>query len=74
YQTKLVPVPSPTEAVLLSTYPIGENELGALAANRAQAVKDYLLQNGKVEAPRLFLTAKGVALRNDGSRVYLQFR
>jgi len=56
------------------TYLIGENDLATLAANRAKTVQDYLLQTGKVEAARLFLTAKGTALRSDGSRVYLQFR
>ncbi len=74
YQTKLVPPPSPTEAVLLSTYAIGENDLAALATARAKAVKDYLLQNGKVEATRLFITTKNGTLRHDGSRAYEQFR
>jgi hypothetical protein len=74
YQTKLVPPPDPMEAVLLATYPITPDDLETLAAARAKAVEDYLLQNGKVEASRLFLTAKGASLRSDGSRVYLQFR
>ncbi len=74
YQTKLVPPPSPTEAILLSTYNINENDLETLAANRAKTVKDYLLQNSKVEAARLFLTSKNGALRTDGSRAYAQFR
>jgi len=74
YQTKLVPPPDPMEAVLLATYPIAQDDLETLAAARAKAVEDYLLQNGKVEASRLFLTAKGGSLRSDGSRVYLQFR
>jgi hypothetical protein len=74
YQTKLVPPPSPMEAVLLTTYAIGQGDLETLAANRAKAVQFYLSQTGKVEAPRLFLTAKGTTLRTDGSRVYLQFR
>jgi hypothetical protein len=74
YQTKLVPPPDPTEAVLLATYPINEGDLETLAANRAKVVQDYLSQNGKVEATRLFLTTKGATLRSDGSRTYLQFR
>jgi len=63
------------EAVLLATYPIGENDLEKLAASRAKAVRAYLLQSGKVEAARLFLKeSQAEGLRSDGSRVYLQFR
>lgn len=71
YQTKLVPPPDPTEALLLATYPAGETDLDALANQRAKAVQAYLLQSGQVTAARLFLTD---TRRNDGSRVYLQFR
>jgi hypothetical protein len=74
YQTRLVPPPDPMEAVLLATLPVGGDDLETLAAARAKAVQNYLLQNGKVQAQRLFLTAKGATFRNDGSRVYLQFR
>ncbi len=74
YHTHLVPPPSPMEAILLATYTIGQGDLETLAANRAKAVQFYLSQTGKIEATRLFLTAKGTTLRTDGSRVYLQFR
>ena len=75
YRTKLVPPPDPMEAVLLTTYPVDQNDLEALAASRAKAVRAYLLQAGKVEASRLFLKEDQTAgLRSDGSRVYLQFR
>jgi len=75
YQTKLVPPPDPTEAVLLTTYPVTDADLNALAASRAKAVQAYLLQSGKVTAARLFLKqGETAARRNDGSRVYLQFR
>jgi hypothetical protein len=75
YQTKLVPPPDPTEALLLATYEIGPGDLETLAANRAKAVQDYLLKTGKVTADRLFLKqSEEGSLRNDGSRVYLQFR
>lgn len=75
YHTKLVPPPSPTEAVLLATIPVNESDLQALAADRAKMVELYLLQSGKVASSRLFLK-QGAAqtLRTDGSRVYLQFR
>ena len=75
YQTKLVPPPDPTEAVLLATYPVSQGDLETLAANRAKAVQAYILQTGKVEASRLFLKADAAeGVRSDGSRVYLQFR
>jgi hypothetical protein len=75
YQTKLVPPPDPMEAALLTTFPVSQSDLEALAASRAKAVQAYLLQTGKVEAARLFLKEDQTAgLRSDGSRVYLQFR
>ena len=75
YQTKLVPPPDPMEAILLATFPVDESDLETLAASRAKAVRAYLLQSGKVEAARLFLMEnQATGLRNDGSRVYLQFR
>jgi len=72
YQTKLDPRPDATEAILLATFPVGDGDYAALAAARAKVVQDYLLQSGKVDAGRLFLTT--AALRRDGSRAYLQFR
>ena len=33
---------------------VGENELQALARERAEAVRDFLLKNGKLPAERLF--------------------
>jgi len=73
--TKLVPPPAPDEALLLATIPVSNNDLAALAAARAQAVQDYLLQAGKVDAARIFLTASGAEnLRQGGSRAYLEFR
>ena len=75
YQTKLVPPPDPMEAMLLTTYPVSQNDLEMLAARRAKVVQAYLLQTGKVEAARLFLKAdQTTGLRSDGSRVYLQFK
>lgn len=75
YQTKLVPPPDPTEAVLLLTYPVSDADLAALAAARAKSVENYLLQSGKVEASRLFIKQSAPEnVRRDGSRVYLQFQ
>ena len=73
--TKLVPPPDANEALLLATIPVSNNDLAALAAARAQIVQDYLLQSGKVDAARIFLTASGADnLRQGGSRTYLEFR
>jgi hypothetical protein len=72
YRTHLVPLPDPTEAVLLATFPVGDADFATLAASRAQAVEDYLLASGKVTAARLFL--KQGELRRDGSKVVLSFR
>ena len=73
--SKLVPPPDPTEAVLLATFPITDDDLTTLAANRAKAALTYLIGTGKVEAGRLFLKSSSAeTLRRDGSRVYLQFQ
>lgn len=73
--TKLVPPPGPMEALLLATFPVTDADFETLAASRAKAVQAYLLQTGKVEAARIFLTSSGAEhLRRDGSRTYLQFR
>ena len=72
YQSKLVPLPDPTEAVLLVTFALNAGDLETLAANRAKAVQAYLLASGKVTAGRLFL--KQGESRHDGSKVVLSFR
>lgn len=72
YQSKLVPLPDPTEAVLLATFTVNAGDLAMLAANRAKAVQTYLLASGKVTAGRLFL--KQGESRHDGSKVILSFR
>ena len=68
--------PSATqEAQLVATYAVTDADLETLASARALAVQTYLLQSGQVKAGQLFL--KSVAsggLRQQGSRVYLQFR
>jgi hypothetical protein len=72
YQSKLVPLPDPTEAVLLATFAVNDGDLQTLAAARAKAVQTYLLASGKITAGRLFL--KQGDLRHDGSKVILSFR
>ena len=71
--SKLAPPADPMEALLLASIPISDGDLETLAAERAKAVRAYLLQSGKVEDARLFLNQTG-GVRTDGSRVYLQFQ
>jgi len=72
---KLPPVTDPTEAVLLASIPITDNDFKTLASDRAKAVHAYILETGKVEATRMFLTENQTGgVRSEGSRVYLQFQ
>jgi hypothetical protein len=65
----------PMEALLLAAIPITDGDFETLASDRARAVRAYILQTGKVEAARLFLTENQTGgVRSDGSRAYLQFR
>jgi hypothetical protein len=74
-QSKLAPLADPTEALLAAVIPVSDGDLQNLAADRAKAVRAYLLQTSKVEAERLFLTENQTGgVRPDGSRVYLQFQ
>jgi len=74
-QSKLPPLADPKEALLAAVIPVGDGDLETLAANRAKAVRAYILQTGKVEATRLFLTeGQTGGMRSEGSRVYLQFQ
>jgi hypothetical protein len=75
YQTKLVPAPDATEAVLLATMAVSDDDFESLAAARVKIVRDYLVDSGKVEAGRLFLKSSDAEnLRRDGSRTYLQLQ
>ena len=59
----------------MAAIPVTDGDFEALASERAKAVRAYLLQTGKVEAGRLFLTENQTGgVRSDGSRAYLQFR
>jgi len=54
---------------------ITDNDFRALADERAKVVRDYLIQNGKVEPERIFLAeGQGETVRSQGARAYLQFR
>ncbi|MBP6864254.1 MAG: DUF748 domain-containing protein [Candidatus Didemnitutus sp.] len=57
---------------LAETMEVSTDDLRALAAARAQRVRDYFVQEGKVAPDRLFLTqAKEGQTENKGPRVYL---
>ena len=63
----------PKETLLIAIIPISNSDFEALAAERAKAVRDYILLGGKVDADRLFLTRNQTGnVRQDGARAYLQ--
>lgn len=69
--------PSPEEMIgrLAETMTVDDNDLRALAADRAQRVRDYFLNEGKIAADRLFLAQdKGAAKENKGPRVFLSLQ
>lgn len=75
YQTKLVPAPDATEAVLLATFTVTGEDLEKLATERAKNVQAYLVETAKVDAGRLFIkTSNAENLRQEGSRAYLQLQ
>jgi hypothetical protein len=51
---KTLPPPE-AEALIRQNIVVGDAELGVLALERATAVRDYLLQTGRIAAERLFL-------------------
>jgi hypothetical protein len=61
--------------LLAAIIPVSDSDLATLAADRAKAVRAYILQTGKVEATRIFLVEnQTTGVRSDGNRAYLQFR
>lgn len=65
----------PMEQALLNSISVGDDDFQSLAAQRAKAVREYILQSGKVEPERLFLTEnKSEGLKTQGPRVYLQLQ
>jgi hypothetical protein len=61
-------------ARLAEAVAVDENDLRALAAARAQRVRDYFLNEGKIAADRLFLTQPKTATENRGPRVFLSLQ
>jgi hypothetical protein len=63
------------EHALLNSIAISDSDFETLASDRAKAVRDYILQTGKVEAERIFLTeSQPGGFKANGSKVYLQLR
>jgi hypothetical protein len=74
-QPKLPAIADPVEVLLSAIIPVSDSDLATLAADRAKAVRAYILQTGKVEAKRIFLVEnQATGVRSDGNRAYLQFR
>lgn len=68
-------VADPFELALLNSTPVPDDDFQTLASNRAKAAREYILQSGKVEAERVFLTeSKTTGLKTEGSRVYLDLQ
>ncbi|HLX68326.1 MAG TPA: DUF748 domain-containing protein [Verrucomicrobiae bacterium] len=65
----------PFELALLNSISVPDDDFQTLAANRAKAAREYILQGGKVEAERVFLTeSKTTGLKTEGPRVYLDLQ
>lgn len=60
---------------LAETITVGDNDLRALGAARAQRVRDYFINEGKIAADRLFLAQGSTATKtNQGPRVFLSLQ
>ncbi len=59
---------------LAETMTVTDEDLRALAAARAQRVRDYFATEGRVAADRLFLAQGGAAKENKGPRVFLSLQ
>jgi len=65
----------PLEQALLQSISVSPGDFQSLATDRAKAARDYILQGGKVEGERVFLTeAKSAGLETEGPRVYLDLQ
>jgi hypothetical protein len=72
---KTAAVTDPFELALLNSISVPSDDFQTLASNRAKAAREYILQGGKVEGERVFLTeSKTSGLRTEGPRVYLDLQ
>ena len=64
-----------TEQALLNSIAISDSDFETLASDRAKAVRAYILQTGKVEPERIFLTeSQPGGVKTNGSKAFLQLR
>ncbi len=73
------PAPStPSEQMtqlLLNAIEVKDSDFQALTSARAKAVREYILQSGKVEPERVFLVeSQAGGFKSQGSRAYLQLK
>jgi hypothetical protein len=67
--------PEEMAVALMSTIPVNDTDFQDLAAARAKAVQDYILQSGRVEAERVFLGKHDSSnIKKQGARAYLQLQ
>ena len=60
---------------LIGTMEVTDNDLRALADARAQRVRDYFINEGKIAPDRLFLAqSKTAAKESKGPRVFLSLQ
>ena len=63
------------EQALMNSIAISNDDLEALAAERAKTVRAYILQTGKVEAERILLAERQPGgVKTGGSKAFLQLR
>jgi hypothetical protein len=62
------------EQALLDNITIADSDFQGLAVERAKAVRQYVLDSGKVEAERIFLSERQGPVKTDGSKAFLQLR
>jgi hypothetical protein len=63
------------EQALLDSINVTDSDLETLATERAKAVRAYVLQSGRVEAERIYLTEiQPGGVKTQGSRAYLQLQ
>jgi hypothetical protein len=66
--TRSLPVPE-MEQLMLANIPAGEDELRQLAERRANTVRDWLVEQGKVPADRVFVLGAKVERQAEGKRL-----
>ncbi|WP_418648802.1 DUF748 domain-containing protein [Thauera butanivorans] len=71
--TKDVPV-ADMEALILANTTVGDNELRALAQQRAQAVRDWLAGEGQVPGERIFVLEPKVEAAGENGQVQFSLR